>query len=437
MTTFRNLLAAAIISMTALTAGAQTNGSNSPYSRYGFGLLGDGGNAFNKGMAGTAYGMRNGKQINSKNPASYSAVDSLTFLFDLGLTFQNGNFRQGNYKTNAHNTSIDYVNAAFRVAPRLGMSVGLMPFSTIGYSMETDRKVPAANGELTQTTGYSGDGGLHEAYAGIGWTPVRPLSFGVNAGYLWGDLSHTVMLSFDDANVNSTRQAYSTDVRSYKVDFGMQYEQRINKKHTLTLGLTYGLGHDLKRTAYYYNQKIVTSSVGSGDTLACPNAYALPHTVGAGLTWTYKNRLRVGADYTYQRWSDVKFPSVATGADGRLEYVSAKGMFKDMHQASIGAEYVPDPQGFRWRQRVRYTVGFAYSGSYLKVDGRNGPEHYMASIGAAIPITNLLNNRSFINVSAQYEHVKPKVAGMITENYIRLSIGLAFNERWFMKWKAE
>lgn len=27
--------------------------------------------------------------------------------------------------------------------------------------------------------------------------------------------------------------------------------------------------------------------------------------------------------------------------------------------------------------------------------------------------------------------------GMITENYLRFSIGLSFNERWFMKWKAE
>ena len=71
MTTFRNILTAAMLATAALTATAQTNGSNSPYSRYGFGLLGDGGNAFNKGMAGTAYGMRNGTQINSKNPASY------------------------------------------------------------------------------------------------------------------------------------------------------------------------------------------------------------------------------------------------------------------------------------------------------------------------------------------------------------------------------
>lgn len=87
-------IATAALVVLPLCATAQTNGSNSPYSRYGFGLLGDGGNAFNKGMSGTAYGMRNGKEINTKNPASYAALDSLSFIFDFGMSLQNGNFSQ-------------------------------------------------------------------------------------------------------------------------------------------------------------------------------------------------------------------------------------------------------------------------------------------------------------------------------------------------------
>lgn len=101
MTTLHKYLAAAALAVMPLGALAQTNGSNSPYSRYGFGLLGDGGNAFNKGMAGTAYGMRNGTELNTKNPASYAAIDSLSFLFDVGVSLQNGNFSQNGTKTNA------------------------------------------------------------------------------------------------------------------------------------------------------------------------------------------------------------------------------------------------------------------------------------------------------------------------------------------------
>lgn len=437
MVTFRNIFTSLLLASATLPLAAQTNGSNSPYSRYGFGLLGDRGNAFNKGMAGTAYGMQNGKELNTKNPASYAAIDSLTFLFDLGLSMQNGNIAQGGVKTNAKNSSVDYVTAGFRVAKNVGMSLGLVPFSTIGYNTSSKEEIQASNQVLTKTTTFSGDGGLHEAYIGVGWAPFRRFSIGMNAGYLWGDLSHTVLMNFDDSNINSTRQAYETDIRTYKADFGLQYVQPLNKKNTLTLGLTYGLGHDIKRDAYYYNQKVVTGSSASGDTLVCRNAFQLPHTLGAGITWTHDNSLRVGVDYTFQKWADMKFPMVVENAAGALDYVGRKDLFTDLHKVSLGMEYVKNPEGLRWRQRVRYRAGFSYQTPYTKIGGVDGPQHFLASVGVALPITNMHNSRSLINFSAQYERVKPKMAGMITENYIRFSIGLTFNERWFMKWKAE
>lgn len=438
MTKKRYIFSTLLFAIALVPVCAQTNGSNSPYSRYGFGLLSDGGNAFNKGMAGTAYGMRNGAQLNSKNPASYSSIDSLTFLFDFGLTMQNANLSQGGTKTNAKNTSIDYVTAGFRMAKGLGMTVGLVPFSTIGYSTNTSETLEGEKSEYTQYNTYSGDGGLHEAYGGIGWQPFHNLSIGFNAGYLWGTLDHTVLMSFDDSNVNSTRQVYSADIRTYKLDFGLQYVQRINKKNSLTFGLVYGLGHDINRSAQYMNQKVVSSTVESGDTITCPNAFQMPHTFGAGLTWQHNNSLRLGIDYTYQKWSDVKYPTVVTVDQyGTLGYEAQKGNFKDMSQISVGAEYVPNPEGLKWRQRIRYTAGFSYSTSYVLTDMGDGPKRYLASMGVSLPIINLYNNRTFLNLGLQYEHVKPAMAGMITENYVCLNIGITFNERWFMKWKAE
>ena len=47
---------AAAISLISLQANAQ-NGSNSPYSRYGFGTINDRAQGFNKGMAGVAQGF--------------------------------------------------------------------------------------------------------------------------------------------------------------------------------------------------------------------------------------------------------------------------------------------------------------------------------------------------------------------------------------------
>lgn len=423
------LLMAAFAACTGATH-AQTNGSNSPYSRYGFGLLNDGALGFNKGMSGLSQGMRNGRELNAANPASYSAIDSLSFLFDIGISLQNANLDASGVKTNAKNTSFDYLTMGFRASRNLGMSVGLLPYSSIGYTLSRTHAV--SDGTLTQTETYSGNGGLHEVYAGLGWRAFKGLSVGANIGYLWGGLTHTGLIAFSETSANSSRIYYDSDIRTYKADFGLQFEQRLNKKNNLTLGVTYGLGHDINSDAYYYRQTLTSGSVSAGDTLKASNAFQLPHTVSVGLAWSHNNRLRVGADYTFQKWSDVKHPVF----DG-LDYTTRQGQFSDMHKVVVGCEYMPDPNGVRWRQHVRYRAGFSYSTPYTKIDGADGPADYCASIGVGLPIINILNNRSILNVSAQYERVNPKSPGMITENYLRLCIGISFNERWFMKWKVQ
>ena len=52
-----------------------------------------------------------------------------------------------------------------------------------------------------------------------------------------------------------------------------------------------------------------------------------------------------------------------------------------------------------------------------------------------IPIVNSYNNRSFLNISAQFAHSSAN--GLISENIFRINIGLTFNEKWFQKWKVE
>lgn len=422
------------LTLAATTAVAQTNGSNSPYSRYGFGLLGDEANAFSKGMAGTAYGMRNGTELNSKNPASYSALDSLTFLFDFGLSLQNGNISQGGTKTNAKNSSIDYITAGFRISPRFGMALGLVPYSTIGYETSTSSEnVPTADGTTgaltttTQTDTRSGDGGLHEAFVGLGYEPLRGLSVGANFGYLWGTIEHSSSVSVtNQSTTTSTSQAYYADIRSYKLDLGLQYVLRLDKKNDLTLGLTYGLGHPINSKAYFYN------TVSNSDTLSCKNAFEFPHSVGVGLTWTHNQSLRVGADYTFQKWGGLKYPALQGN-----DYVTVTNSFCDRHKVSLGMEYVPDADGLKWGKRIRYRAGVSYASPYLKINGEKGPTSYLATAGVSLPIINMYNNRTFLNLSAAYERVQPHSSGQIKENYFRFTIGITFNERWFMKWKAE
>ena len=116
------------ITFISLQINAQ-NGINSPYSRYGFGMLSDRAMGFNKAMGGVAMGFRDGQIINAANPASYSAVDSLTALFDLGMSLHNGNYKMGNLQSNAKNSSFDYAAFHFRATKGIGVALGILPSS--------------------------------------------------------------------------------------------------------------------------------------------------------------------------------------------------------------------------------------------------------------------------------------------------------------------
>ena len=147
----------------AVVASAQNAGSNSPYSRYGMGLMNDRTGAARSAMAGAGLGMHGGTEINIANPASVAYTDSLTLLFDIGASLQNANLSENGSKVNARNMSLDYVLTAFRVTRNLGLSLGLLPYSTIGYKMTGERAMSSPMGEYMQYEAFEGDGGVHVA----------------------------------------------------------------------------------------------------------------------------------------------------------------------------------------------------------------------------------------------------------------------------------
>ena len=99
--------------MIAVQTMAQESSTLSPYSQYGLGVLADQSLGFSRGMAGVGIGLRNGHQINMQNPASYSAVDSLTMLFDLGLSGKITNFKEGGRRVNAKTATFEIVKSYF------------------------------------------------------------------------------------------------------------------------------------------------------------------------------------------------------------------------------------------------------------------------------------------------------------------------------------
>ena len=120
--TIKSVSALFFLCLIPFNAVAQS-GINSPYSRYGVGLLSDHSTGVTKSMGGIGAGFRQNDAMNLKNPASYSAVDSLTFIADLGFALQNGNYSENGIKINARNMYMNHMAMQFRVLPKVGMTV--------------------------------------------------------------------------------------------------------------------------------------------------------------------------------------------------------------------------------------------------------------------------------------------------------------------------
>lgn len=417
------------------------NGINSPYSRYGFGMMADRAMGFNKAMGGVAQGFRDGQQINVGNPASYSAVDSLTALFDLGLSIFNGNYKMGNMQQNAKNASFDYFAFQFRAKRGLGVTLGLLPYTNISYNFTSPATTVSGSESITSTNTFTGSGGLHQVFIGAGWQPIRGFSLGANASYLFGDYTHTSANTFNQSTAFSLQRTYSADIATYKLDFGMQLTLPLTKKDELTIGATYGLGHDINNQAIRTTQTSNTSVTNvSGDTLR--NAFQLPHSIDVGIAWKHTTKWRIGADFSLEKWGDARFPSDISGT-----YTSTKGQLNDRMKISLGGEYTPDAVGRKLLQYTSYRFGGWYSQSYARTGTLSDkPYEYGVTAGFSIPIKNrhVWYNSPRLNVAFQWVHSdipylssQTGLKNTLTENYLRLSVGLTFSERWFTKWRVQ
>ena len=417
--------------MSAFTLGAQAqSGTNSPYSQYGLGVLSSQAQGFNRGMDGLALGLRRSNQVNFLNPASYSAVDSFTMIIDAGLSGQVTNFKEGGNKVNASNADFEYITACFRALPRLGVSVGIVPFTNIGYNYASMEKVGTSSSYSTET--HNGSGGIHQAYLGAGYEVMKGLSVGANFSNLWGSYDKSITVSNTDSYVNTISRNYKSHVNSYKLDFGVQYQRELLPGETFTFGATYGMGHNLGNTAYMVQSSSNTeTSTTLLDTVSVSDAHSIPATFGAGVSWQHGRKLLLGFDWQLQKWSGEKGPEVdATNGN----YLKRSGLYADRTRLTFGGEWIPNLTSKYLIRRIRYRFGASYASPYIKVNGHDGPKEYSVSLGLGIPIQNVHNGRSLLNISGQWQ--RSSAQDLITENTFRVNIGITFNEAWFKKWKV-
>ena len=159
ITTIVTLLATAFLM--PITVSAQSNNTESPYSRFGLGRLDKQTPHALRGMGGLTTAIRDNMIINPANPASYTAVDSMTFLFDFGVSMGMNMLTEAGKRDTRMVGNFDYATALIPLGKPFAASAGLLPYSTVGYRYGTRTPVPGVEKHYA-TLAYKGQGNLQE-----------------------------------------------------------------------------------------------------------------------------------------------------------------------------------------------------------------------------------------------------------------------------------
>jgi hypothetical protein len=425
----KKLLFIAIIACLASSIGAQTN---SPYSRYGYGILRDQAVGPSKAMGGVGYGLRHQQNANPMNPASYSRVDSLTFLFDIGITATHGKLSDGVNFQSRSGGGLDYITILIPLTRGLGVSAGVLPYSSVGYRFGSTETTEG----LSYIKSFSGTGGLSQVYLGTGYKlPATGLSIGANASYLFGTIDHIRSLpSIGSPNSYTSTDYTELSMKAFKFDVGLQYELSLSKKDLLTVGAIFSPKINSKgnyQNLYYeIGPNTVDTTIHNGIDAGIPATY------GLGLSLNRDRKFILAADVTYQKWNEVKFSSLM--GDG----LSQSDRFNDRWKYALGTEYMIDPFDRNFFKRIKFRGGVNYSNSYMNViSADNKPEgynEYGATLGFGLPIRDNLGGRiSYVNINFEYKKIKPKAINMIDEQYFGISLNMNINEFWFFRKKID
>lgn len=431
---------------------------NNPYSRYGLGeVSGNYGSVRNIGMGSSGVASRNHYYINHLNPAflgNYRGIkiDSTTKL-EMAFHSQYRQLSSSTSSQTAFGTNLAYLSAAWPISRTWGMNLGITPFSTVDYNINTESTV---NGSVV-TNKSEGRGGIYKVYIGNGVGITRWASLGLETGVLYGNVTDMSLSNFGDVNslfsgfkvrsqftawsfkpgISFRKEMHYKRIDTIKIETTEGVVMKLDtviltRKAILNAGITYDFmtTADMIRTVNLFS--VSSANYILDDSTVQKSAYnvSMPGILRAGVSLEIPRRLMVNADVSLTNWgkygsSDAGFTSTGFGND----------TLQNTWALHTGAEYTPG----ELRQKSKtYRLGLTYTQLPVKIQGKTIND-MSVSFGATVPFgrakTQPMGNRVFprINLALVVGQRGNTSEGLIKENYFRLYASLLIHETWFQR----
>ncbi|HKK63685.1 MAG TPA: hypothetical protein VJ951_14065 [Bacteroidales bacterium] len=410
--------------------------TNSPYTRFGLGDIAHGGFGQNKAMGGTGLAISDANKLNYMNPAAYSARDSMSVLFDFGLSAFRNQYITSSSENDIiwTNANLDHFALSVPIGNTFAMATGLVPYSSVGYNARQEYD-ELGTGDAIDLY-YKGDGGILKYFLGMSVEFFDRVSLGVNMNYLLGNINRQRALIFPrNRGFAQTTALNEINISHTYPGFGFLYKEIINDKFFFSIGGVYDLETNLKST---FKQTVTNNFSGNAsylDSLYINTEYditeqeddghiTIPERLGVGLSLGIPNKLTVTADYYKQDWASVNNSNI--NAEG-FELANSQSFH-------AGLEYTPDFEAFRgYYNLMSYRVGGYMKDAYVQVDDFQLKDYGM-TFGVGLPLGK---TKSSMNISFTYGTRGTTDNNLVMENYGILTFNVTLHDLWFYKQKFD
>jgi len=385
------------------------NSTSSPFSIFGIGEyeIRDFGRTTGLGSVGIGYQSQN--FLNRRNPAGLSGIDTLRFILDVSAAIKISEFRTKSVQAQSTNFNFKSMAVGVRVSKKWTSSVGLAPYSNVGYNMTA----PDQNQGTDQPkASFTGSGGINKFYWANAVELFQGFSLGATSSYIFGNFTKS-----EEKDIFTIQDVHN--VSKIYFDFGVQYSHRFGNFTQVTVGGVYG--YESKMPIQHMRMTISNNMLESRQRQPDDRNSYIPESYGAGFSILRNKKAAewvFAADYQFRNFSVDR---------SRVRILS----YSDSHTYSAGLQFTPNKNGpDNYLQVIRFQLGACYNQSYLKVNGYQ-LEDYSVSLGVGLPFRNL----SYVNIAVNVGESGTGKRGGINERYVLLSMNMSLIERWFAKFQ--
>ncbi len=388
----------------------------SPYSIFGPGEIQYKGFSRSQSMGGAGIALKSGNNLNNINPASYTGIDSMRIVFEFGVKGKLYDLESSGVSNKNFTGNFNYLALGWRYTNWFAGSLGVVPFSSVGYSIAETNFVEGLDATYLST--YVGSGGISQFYFANAFKLNKHLSLGINSSFMFGSLTQEENIS-ETAYVPQFQVKRQDFLKSLYFDYGLQYSFSYRKTN-YTLGATFSQKQSL-------NSRHILNVYDDSFSLVRGEEYdtdylTVPTTWGGGIAIEKTDKFSILADYSTQLWSGVEYPIQTYD-------------FRNSHRFSLGTEfrlwdYRAINQSYKnWI----YRFGLNYESSYLNF-GSNGIDSKSVSFGAGVPLPGRISN---FNWGVEVGTNGTLANQLIKEKYILFHLGFSLNEVAFIKRKYD